>query len=100
MDLSNLVLVIFWFIVAITHLVLMRKYLLWSKRKYEPLPKRGEVAKINDLSIGVKESVEDINVFINLINKDYHQSNVAQFFGYMAGFCASLVGFILSLISL
>ena len=97
MNLSNLIIVIFWLVVAITHLVLMMKHFMWSRQQYSSLPKRGEVGKINGLSLGVKESIEDINVFINRLNKDYHQSNIAQFWGYMAGFVASLIGFILSL---
>ena len=97
MNLSNLSIMVFWLIVAITHLVLLIKHFIWSRQHYSPLPKRGEVAKINGLSLGVKESLEDINVFINRLNKDYHQSNIAQFWGYMAGFVASLIGFILSL---
>ncbi len=97
MNLSNLIIVIFWLVVAITHLVLMMKHFMWSRQQYSPLPKRGEVGKIIGLPLGVKESTEDINVFISRLNKDYHQSNIAQFWGYMAGFIASLIGFILSL---
>lgn len=75
-------------------------HLKWSRQSYSPLPKRAQVGKIMGLSVGVSESVEDINNFINRLNKDYHQSNIAQFWGYVAGFVASLIGFTLSLFSL
>jgi heme/copper-type cytochrome/quinol oxidase subunit 4 len=101
-DLSNLVLVVFWFVVAIIQIILMLKHFAWSKRGHQPIKDTFRYGKVTGVPVagGGHEAVEAINEFIKNLNRDYHQSNIAQFWGYMAGFIASLIGFILSLIIL
>jgi hypothetical protein len=99
MDYSNLALVVFWFVVAIIQIILMQKHFIWSKKEHSAVEDTFRYGEVNGVRVagGGNEAVEAINKFIKSLNKDYHQSNVAQFWGYMAGFIASLIGFILSL---
>jgi heme/copper-type cytochrome/quinol oxidase subunit 4 len=96
---SNFALVIFWFIVAIIQIILMLKHFIWSKREYSTIKDTFRYGEVNGVRIagGGNEAIEAINRFIKSLNRDYHQSNIAQFWGYMAGFVASIIGFILSL---
>ena len=77
----------------------MLKHFIWSKREHSPLEDKFSYGEFSGASVarGGHETVNDINEFIKILNRDYHQSNIAQFWGYMAGFIASLIGFILSL---
>lgn len=99
MNLSNIALVVFWFVVAIIQVILMLKHFIWSRREHSTLEDTFRYGEINGVKIagGGNEAIEAINKFIKSLNRDYHQSNIAQFWGYMAGFIASLIGFILSL---
>jgi hypothetical protein len=97
MVLANIVITIFWFIVASVHVFLAIKHFLWSRESFNILPNRPTIGTIMGVPLNIRESVEDINSFINRLNQQNRQSNVAQFWGYIAGLVASLIGFILSL---
>lgn len=92
----DLVITIFWVIVVLTHLYLMIKYRKWSRQKFQALPKRATVLSIANVPLGLKESVDDINAFINHLNEHSRQTNIAHFWGYTAGCVAALIALILS----
>jgi hypothetical protein len=97
MNLKSLVIVVFWGIVISTHVYLMVRYYLWSKHNFEALPKRGQIGKIMGLSIGVQDTVNDINDFVSRFNKHDHDTNIAHFWGYSAGLSVAIVALILEI---
>jgi hypothetical protein len=97
MHLSNIIIAIFWFIVASVHIYLMIRHFLWSNQSFPSIPKKGKIAKINGIPIGVSEAIDDFNDFIDRLNMHNYKTNRAHLGGYAAGFIASLIGFILSI---
>ena len=97
MDIKNIVLSIFWAIVAITYLFLMIRHFRWSRDTYPSLPKRPTIANISGVPTSIPETIQDINDFVDRLNKHSRKVNIAQCWGYLAAFIAALIGFILSL---
>ena len=97
MDIKNIVLSIFWAIVAITYLFLMIRHFRWSRDTYPSLPKRPTIGKISGVPTSIPETLQDINNFVDRLNKHSRKVNIAQCWGYLAAFIAALIGFILSL---
>ena len=96
----NTTLTIFWFIVALIHIILVVRHYFWLKQSFSKITDRPTIKSISGVPLNIKESLEDINIFINHLNKHNREVNTAQLWGYMAGLVASGIGFILSLQSL
>ena len=92
-------LTIFWGIIWLIFLTLVIKHFRWSRHKFLPLPKRPTVAKIMAVPLNIRETVEDINDFIDRLNGHNKKMNMAQFWGYLAAFLAALSSFIVSLVT-
>ena len=93
----NIVLAVFWFIIAITYVYLLFKHWKWSKCNIEhPLKIKGAAA-INGQSTGLVENREGINGFIDYFNQHNHLLNIAQMKGYIAASIAPLIGLALSI---
>ena len=60
------------------------------------IPHRRNVAAISGVPTNIPETLKDINGFIKSYNSHSHRSNIAQLWGYIAGFVASLIALILS----
>lgn len=100
MDISRykeIVLSIFWAIIASTYLFLMIRHFRWSRDTYPSLPKRPTIAKVSGVQTSIPETVQDINDFVDRLNKHSKKVNIAQCWGYLAASIAALIGFILSL---
>ncbi len=95
----NIIIAVFWLIIMVVHIYLAVSHFLWSQQTFSNLPKRPTVGSINGAPLNIRESLDDINGFINTLNEHNHQTNIAQLWGYIAGFVAALIGFILSILS-
>jgi len=97
MDIKNIVLSIFWAIIAFTYLFLMIRHFRWSRDTYTSLPKRPTIGKVSGVPTSIPETVQDINDFVDRLNKHSRKVNIAQCGGYLAASIAAFVGFTLSL---
>jgi hypothetical protein len=68
----------------------------WSRKNIPTLIKRPTIGAINGVPLNIRESLDDINGFIEYINKHSRRSNMAQSWGYTAGGIASIIALILS----
>ena len=96
---QTILLIIFWGIISLIYLTLLIRHLKWSRYEFSPLPKRPTVAKIMGVPLNIAETAEDINAFVDSLNKHNKKMNVAQFFGYLAAFVAAFASFITSLVT-
>ena len=97
MDILNIILPIFWAIITLTHFFLMIRHFIWSRDTYPSLPKRPTIAKISGVPLSIPETIQDINDFVDRLNKHTRKVNIAQCWGYLAAFIVALAAFILSL---
>ena len=97
MDIKNIVLSIFWAIIALIYLYLMIRHIRWSRDTYPSLQKRPTIAKISGVPLNIAETIQDINDFVDRLNEHSRKMNIAQFWGYLAAFIAALAALILTL---
>ncbi len=92
----NIAIVIFWAIILLTYVLLLVKHHKLSRQTLSHLTVRPTIAKISGVSLNIKESIEDINCFINKLNEYNKETNVQQLRSYWVASVAALIGLLLS----
>jgi hypothetical protein len=88
---------ILWFVITILFLFLTILSFSQTFKVVNPLPQRSQVGAIMGLSVGGKETVQDINNFIDEFNRMNRTTNIAKSIGYLATTVTALFSFIVSL---
>lgn len=96
----NIILAIFWLVIAGTYGYLIYRHWKISNETIEPAPYVKGAAAINGLSTGLVENRESVHNIINFFNRNNRIVNRTQMKGYIVATIASILGLTLSIVGI
>ena len=85
-----------WVIFTVMFAGLAAFHCYLTKQKIEPVENHGRIKTFNGVPLGVVETINDLNHYIENVNTSNRWSNIAQAFGYSLAALTALFSFFLA----
>lgn len=85
-----------WIIFTVLFFFLAVYHFYKSFEKIKHLTNIGKIKAINGVSLGISEFVEEFNKYLDRLNRDNRNINIAQSIGYILAALTSFVSFLIS----